>query len=80
MEGEKKTNQNSETENKKREPSPMAMAGLGFEFVSSILLFVVGGYYLDEYLKSSPLWLLVGFFFGFGFSFYSLIKKAKENE
>lgn len=80
MEDDKKPNLNSEGDKKKREVSPMAMAGVGFEFVSSIVLFVVGGYYLDEYLKTSPLWLLVGFFFGFGFSFYSLIKKAKENE
>ncbi|TGM38188.1 AtpZ/AtpI family protein [Leptospira biflexa] len=60
--------------------SPMAMAGAGFEFVSSITLFVLGGYYLDDYLKSEPLWLLVGFFLGFVFAFYSLIKRAKENE
>lgn len=58
----------------------MAMAGAGFEFVSSITLFVLVGYYLDDYLKSEPLWLLVGFFLGFVFAFYSLIKRAKENE
>ncbi|EMJ89640.1 putative F0F1-ATPase subunit [Leptospira meyeri serovar Semaranga str. Veldrot Semarang 173] len=56
------------------------MAGVGFEFVSTIALFVVGGYYLDEYMKTEPLWLLVGFFLGFIAAFYSLIKKAKENE
>ncbi|TGL59883.1 AtpZ/AtpI family protein [Leptospira jelokensis] len=65
---------------KKGEKSPMAMAGAGFEFVSSIILFVLGGYYLDEYLQSEPLWLLIGFFLGFSFAFYSLIKRAKENE
>ncbi|MBM9548870.1 AtpZ/AtpI family protein [Leptospira sp. 201903074] len=65
---------------KKPEKSSMAMAGAGFEFVSSIALFVVGGYYLDEYLKTEPLWLLIGFFFGFILAFYSLIKRAKENE
>ncbi|XDD43441.1 AtpZ/AtpI family protein [Leptospira sp. WS60.C2] len=64
----------------KKETSPLAMAGAGFEFVSSIVFFVLGGYYLDEYLKSEPLWLLVGFFLGFVFAFYSLIKRAKENE
>ncbi|EKJ86775.1 putative F0F1-ATPase subunit (Ca2+/Mg2+ transporter) [Leptospira meyeri] len=58
----------------------MAMAGVGFEFVSTIALFVVGGYYLDEYMKTEPLWLLVGFFLGFIAAFYFLIKKAKENE
>ncbi|MDF3820585.1 AtpZ/AtpI family protein [Leptospira sp. 96542] len=64
---------------KKKEPSPMAMAGLGFEFVLSIGLFVLGGYYLDEYLATSPLWLLVGFFLGFGYSFYILIRNAQKN-
>ncbi|TGL87687.1 AtpZ/AtpI family protein [Leptospira congkakensis] len=74
------TGESKEPFNQKPEKSPMAMAGVGFEFVSSIALFVVGGYYLDEYLKTEPLWLLVGFFLGFIAAFYSLIKKAKENE
>lgn len=64
----------------KKDQSPLAMAGAGFEFVSSIVFFVIGGYYLDGYLQSEPLWLLVGFFLGFVFAFYSLIKRAKENE
>jgi F0F1-type ATP synthase assembly protein I len=64
----------------KKDKSPMAMAGVGFEFVSSIALFVVIGYYADEYLQTTPALLLVGFFFGFGYSFYVLIKRAKENE
>jgi len=64
----------------KKEKSPMAMAGVGFEFVSSIALFVIIGYYADEYLGTTPAGLLVGFFLGFGYSFYILIKRAKENE
>lgn len=74
------TGESEKPSDKKSEKSPMAMAGAGFEFVSSIALFVVGGYYLDEYLKTEPLWLLIGFFFGFILAFYSLIKRAKENE
>ncbi|EOQ89610.1 putative F0F1-ATPase subunit [Leptospira yanagawae serovar Saopaulo str. Sao Paulo = ATCC 700523] len=74
------TNEPENPPPKKGDKSPMAMAGAGFEFVSSITLFVLGGYYLDGYLKSEPLWLLVGFFLGFIFAFYSLIKRAKENE
>ncbi|PJZ46718.1 AtpZ/AtpI family protein [Leptospira brenneri] len=74
------TGESEKPSNQKPEKSPMAMAGAGFEFVSSIVLFVLGGYYLDEYLKTEPLWLLVGFFLGFLFAFYSLIKRAKENE
>ncbi len=64
----------------KKDKSPMAMAGVGFEFVSSIVLFVLIGYYADEYFQTSPALLLVGFFLGFGYSFYILIKRAKENE
>lgn len=63
-----------------KDKSPMAMAGVGFEFVSSIALFVIIGYYADEYFKTTPACLLVGFFLGFGYSFYILIKRAKENE
>ncbi|WP_232369476.1 AtpZ/AtpI family protein [Leptospira abararensis] len=76
----KMTGEPEKPSDKKPEKSSMAMAGAGFEFVSSIALFVVGGYYLDEYLKTEPLWLLIGFFFGFILAFYSLIKRAKENE
>ncbi len=58
--------------------SPLAMAGVGFEFVTSILVFVLGGYFLDEKFDTSPLWLLVGLFGGFGYSFYILIKRTKD--
>jgi F0F1-type ATP synthase assembly protein I len=64
----------------KNEKSPMAMAGAGFEFVSSIALFVGGGYFADEYFQTTPGLLLTGFFLGFGYAFYILIKRAKENE
>jgi len=74
------TNESPKIPSGKGEKSPLAMAGAGFEFVSSIVFFVIGGYYLDGYLQSEPLWLLVGFFLGFAFAFYSLIKRAKENE
>ncbi|GBF50567.1 hypothetical protein LPTSP4_20930 [Leptospira ryugenii] len=58
----------------------LQMAGAGFEFVSSIALFVWIGYWLDGYFSTEPLCLLVGFFLGFISAFYLLIKKAKENE
>ena len=58
----------------------MAMAGVGFEFVSSIALFVVIGYYADEYFQTTPFCLLINFFIGFAYAFYILIKRAKENE
>lgn len=74
------TNESQKTPPGKGDKSPLAMAGAGIEFVSSIVFFVIGGYYLDRYLQSEPLWLLVGFFLGFVFAFYSLIKRAKENE
>lgn len=74
------TNESPKTPQGKGDKSPLAMAGAGFEFVSSIVFFVIGGYYLDRYLQSEPLWLLVGFFLGFVFAFYSLIKRVKENE
>lgn len=56
----------------------LVMVGAGFEFVTNIVLFVLSGYYLDEYLESAPWFLLSGFFLGFFFSFYLLIKKANS--
>ncbi|TGN20676.1 AtpZ/AtpI family protein [Leptospira idonii] len=67
-------------DDKKKEPSQLGMVGAGFEFVTSILFFVVAGYYADEYFQTSPFLLLIGFFLGFAYSFYALIKRAKENE
>lgn len=33
--------------------------GLGFEFAGTIVAAVIGGYYLDDYLGTAPLFLLL---------------------
>ena len=40
-------------------------ASLGIEFASMILGLGLVGYYIDKKLNSSPLFLIIGMFFGF---------------
>ena len=52
-------------------------ASLGIEFASMILGFGLVGYYADKKLGSSPLFLIVGIFFGFVSGIYRLYKISK---
>lgn len=52
------------------EVSPWALAGLGTQFLASILLFVWVGNWLDRRFDTAPLFLLSGVFVGGGGSFY----------
>jgi F0F1-type ATP synthase assembly protein I len=56
-------------------------AGFGFEFCGVIGIFCYIGYKADEYLKTSPLLLLAGFFAGFAGMTYITIKDlSKRND
>jgi F0F1-type ATP synthase assembly protein I len=44
------------------------LAGLGLTFGASIVAFTLAGNWADERLGTSPLFLLVGVFLGFGLS------------
>ncbi|RJP82704.1 MAG: AtpZ/AtpI family protein [Candidatus Zixiibacteriota bacterium] len=47
-------------------------------FAASVLLFVLGGRWLDEKLGTTPLFLLIGLFWALGMSFYSLMIQIKR--
>ncbi|MEM7306932.1 MAG: AtpZ/AtpI family protein [Planctomycetota bacterium] len=51
-------------------------AGLGFQFAATLVLFSLGGWWLDGKLGSSPWLLLLGVLLGFGGGMLSLVKKV----
>ncbi len=54
--------------------------GIGFEFLIVVGLFVFGGYWLDKVENTSPGWMILGFFIGFGLMMYIIVKRAKLTE
>jgi ATP synthase protein I len=63
-----------------RGPSAATYAGLGFQFVGAILLFLYLGRWLDGKLGTTPWLLIVGVFVGAGAAFYSLYRKLMREQ
>jgi len=55
-------------------PSGLEFAGLGFQFVAAILLFLYLGKWLDAKLGTAPWLLILGVFVGAGGGFYSMYR------
>lgn len=55
--------------------SAASLAGLGLQFVISILLFLYAGWWLDRRLGTTPAFLIVGVFLGAGAAFYSMYRR-----
>jgi F0F1-type ATP synthase assembly protein I len=51
--------------------------GIEFAFVCAIGAGI--GYWLDTLEDSSPAWLVIGFFVGFGFMVYVMLKRAQHS-
>jgi ATP synthase protein I len=56
-------------------PSLATYAGVGIQFAIAIVLFALGGNWLDERVGSSPLFLILGVFLGGAAAFYSMYRK-----
>lgn len=54
--------------------------GLGIHFALSTLLGAGGGWWLDGYFSTLPLFVLIGMFFGAGAGFYHLYSKLLDME
>ena len=61
-------------------PSVATYAGLGFQFLAAILLFLYVGRWLDARLGTRPWLLVVGVLVGAGAGFYSLYKKLMTEQ
>lgn len=55
-------------------------AGLGLQFVLSLLLFLYAGQWVDGKLGSSPWFLILGVFTGASAAFYSMYRALKAAE
>lgn len=53
-------------------------AGLGFTFMVMIGLFTAGGYFLDRFVGTSPLFVMLGLLFGFVAAMAFLYVRLKE--
>ena len=52
-----------------------AYASIGMQLSATILIFVIGGYKLDQYYNKSPVFLITGTVVGMVIGFYSLLKE-----
>jgi len=50
--------------------SPWALAGLGMQFFVALIAFVYAGNWADKRMGTSPVFLLLGVFFGGGGTFF----------
>ncbi len=53
-------------------------SGMGFTLVLSTFAGLAGGYFLDKYLESSPVFTLIFFVIGTVSGFYYIIKEAEK--
>ena len=58
----------------------MRWMGIGFEFLIVIGMFVAGGYWLDQIEGTTPGWMILGFFIGFGTMLYIMLHRAHRDE
>jgi F0F1-type ATP synthase assembly protein I len=54
--------------------------GVGFEFAGTIVACVISGYYLDDYLGTSPLFILVLTLGGMTGALYRLLRMLRKVE
>lgn len=53
--------------------------GLGLTWALSVLFFLLGGWWIDERLGTTPLLMIVGAFVGAGAGFYSLYRSVMSS-
>jgi F0F1-type ATP synthase assembly protein I len=61
-------------------PSGAEFAGLGLQFTMTIVIFVLGGVWLDRHFATTP-WFTIGCTFaGAGGAFYSIYRRAVADQ
>jgi F0F1-type ATP synthase assembly protein I len=58
--------------------SVFAYSTLGIQLAFFMVLFVYGGYKLDNHMKTSPLFTALGALLGFGSGLYNLLKGLRQ--
>ena len=52
-------------------------ASASYSLIASIFLFIFGGFYIDNYLDTSPIATIIGMVLGLVVGFYQMVKFAK---
>jgi len=78
--GSHQTTGSDETPRTSSFASAGAYAGLGFQFVLAILLFLYAGSWVDSKFGTKPLFLIIGTFVGAAAGFYSIIRKLSADQ
>ena len=55
----------------------MRFYALAFELVVANLILIIGGYYMDDFLSSSPVFILIGSFMAIAVTIWLLLKLTK---
>jgi F0F1-type ATP synthase assembly protein I len=63
---------------KKTSGSIFTYSTIGIQLAATVILFIVGGYKLDEHLNRSPVFTTIGAVVGMVIGFYHLIKQLKD--
>ena len=58
----------------------MRWMGIGIEFCIVVGIFCLIGNFLDMKEKTSPGWMIMFFFLGFGLMVYIMLKRAQKDE
>lgn len=53
--------------------------GIGIEFCLVVGVFCLIGYFLDKLENTSPGWMILGFFVGFGVMLYLMVKRSQKD-
>ena len=70
----------AEARGERKDEGGSAMAGLGVQFVVTILIFLFIGQWLDRKLGTTPWMLLTGVLLGAALGFWMMLRVAKEAE
>lgn len=54
--------------------------GIGVEFCLVVGFFCFLGYLLDQWEGTSPGWMILGFFVGFGLMLYIMVRRSQKND
>ena len=77
MESPKKESNKPSKPDSKQEKSFMRFYALAFELVIMNLALILGGYYLDTFLSSSPVMILIATFLAMAGTIWLLLKFSK---
>ena len=54
--------------------------GMAWSMVSGATVGIIGGYLLDGWLNTSPIFIITGFFLGFAAGLYALMRQIGQDE